>query len=107
MLAVDPPFPYAACFHAQQAAEKYLKATLTWHQIEFPKTHSIRQVLDLLSQADAETAAGLADASVLSPYAVDIRYPGDQPEPDLQEAHRATDLARKVRDAVLSMLRAL
>ena len=27
----------AAAFHAQQAAEKYLKALLVWHQIEFPK----------------------------------------------------------------------
>ncbi|HOE12382.1 MAG TPA: HEPN domain-containing protein [bacterium] len=34
------PFLYPACFHAQQAAEKYLNALLTWHQIEFPKTHS-------------------------------------------------------------------
>ena len=27
-------------FHAQQAAEKYIKAFLVRHQIEFPKTHS-------------------------------------------------------------------
>jgi HEPN domain-containing protein len=26
-------------FHCQQAAEKYLKALLVRHQIEFPKTH--------------------------------------------------------------------
>jgi HEPN domain-containing protein len=28
----------AACFHAQQAAEKYLKAFLTHHELPFPYT---------------------------------------------------------------------
>ena len=37
-------------FHAQQAAEKYLKALLTRHQIEFPKIHVIRRLLILLEQ---------------------------------------------------------
>lgn len=43
LLAAEPPFLYPSCFHAQQASEKYLKALLTWHQIEFPKTHAIEQ----------------------------------------------------------------
>ena len=34
-------------FHAQQAAEKFLKALLTRHQIPFPKTHSIRNIFFL------------------------------------------------------------
>lgn len=29
-------------FHCRQAAEKYLKALLTRHQIEFPKTHDLQ-----------------------------------------------------------------
>jgi len=85
LLAAEPPFLYPACFHAQQAAEKYLKALLTWHQIEFPKTHAIEQLLDLVKEADAEIASSLRDAVVLTPYSVDIRYPGDQPEPNLEE----------------------
>lgn len=32
-------FAGGAAFHSQQAAEKYLKAFLVWHQIEFQKTH--------------------------------------------------------------------
>jgi|GEM_PF-3583435 len=35
---------------------------------------------------------------------LDIRYPGGQPEPDLEEARRALELARMVRDAVLPVL---
>ena len=29
------------CFHAQQAAEKFLKAFLAYHDIDFPRTHDI------------------------------------------------------------------
>lgn len=38
-------------FHAQQAAEKYLKAILVWHQVYFPKTHDIGKVLDFRSRS--------------------------------------------------------
>jgi len=107
LLAAEPPFLYPACFHAQQAAEKYLKALLTWHQIEFPKTHAIEQLLDLVKEADAETASSLRDAILLTPYGVDIRYPGDQPEPDLEEAREAVELARIVRDTVVDRLKGI
>ncbi|NUM45036.1 MAG: HEPN domain-containing protein [Anaerolineales bacterium] len=40
---------YAAlCFHAQQAAEKSLKAVLIGHGIPFPRTHNLRTLLDLM-----------------------------------------------------------
>ena len=104
LLEAEPPFLYPSCFHAQHAAEKYLKALLTWHQIEFPKTHAIEQLLDLAKQADAETAASLKDAAVLSPYGVDIRNPGEQPEPNLEETQQAVELARKVRNSVMNAL---
>ena len=100
----DPPLLYPSCFHAQQAAEKYLKALLTWHQIEFPKTHAIEQLLDLVKDAEPETASSLRDAVALTPYGVDIRHPGDQPEPNREEAREAVELARKVRDTVMDRL---
>jgi len=104
LLSAEPPFLYPACFHAQQAAEKYLKALLTWHQIEFPKTHAIEQLLELAGRADPDIPSRLGEAAALTPYGVDIRYPGDQPEPDLEETRKAVELARKVRDAVTGLL---
>ena len=104
LLTAEPSFFYPTCFHAQQAAEKYLKALLTWHQIEFPKTHDIDELLDLVKDADVETASSLRDASVLTPYGVDIRYPGDQLEASVAETGHAVEMARKVRDAVLNVL---
>jgi HEPN domain-containing protein len=37
----------ACCFHAQQAAEKYLKAYLVSKQISFPKTHDLQALLNI------------------------------------------------------------
>src|SRR5919198_3184995 len=37
-------------FHGQQAAEKLLKAVLAAHDIDFPRTRSLRFLLDLLDR---------------------------------------------------------
>jgi HEPN domain-containing protein len=66
-------------FHAQQAAEKALKAFLVWHQREFPKTHDISRLLTLSASADESLAATLAGAAELTPYGVEYRYPGEYP----------------------------
>ena len=65
----------ALCFHAQQAAEKALKALLIARRIEFPRTHNLRILLDLLP---TEIAGGddLGAAAGLTDYAVTTRYPG-------------------------------
>jgi HEPN domain-containing protein len=46
-------------FHAQQAAEKFLKAFLVWHQIEFPKTHDLGKLLQLVARSDQKLADSL------------------------------------------------
>lgn len=104
LVNADPPLLYPACFHAQQSAEKFLKAFLTHHQIEFTKTHNIGALLNLASNADPELAARLGGASTLTPFGVELRYPGDAPEPDAGEAREAVALAEKVRDEVLARL---
>lgn len=38
-----------ACFHAHQAVEKYLKAYLQMHDVEFPRTHDLDALLDILA----------------------------------------------------------
>lgn len=56
------------CFHAQQAAEKSLKAVLIDRQVDYPKTHSIKLLIELLP-ADIERPQALLDAVVLTEYA--------------------------------------
>ena len=105
LLADEPPLLYPSCFHSQQAAEKYLKALLTSRAVEFPKTHVIGELLDLLATVDRPTAELLAEATALNPYGVEVRYPGDLPEPDAEEGTAALALAEAVRDAVMCALR--
>jgi HEPN domain-containing protein len=101
----DPPLLYPSCFHSQQAAEKYLKAYLTRRQVEFPKTHSIREILNLVKTVDEELPTELLPAATLTPYGADVRYPSDIPEPTQRETEEALALAKKVRDAVASRLK--
>ncbi|MCE2397156.1 HEPN domain-containing protein [Candidatus Poribacteria bacterium] len=66
---------FVSGFHAQQAVEKYIKAFLVRHQIEFPKTHDIGRLRQLVARRDATLAERLERADVLTPYGVDMRYP--------------------------------
>jgi HEPN domain-containing protein len=97
-------FLTTVCFHSQQAAEKYLKAFLTYHQVEFPKTHDIDELLDLVAGVNKKLAESLRDTIVLTNYGVDVRYPGDLPDVSSKEAQQAIQLAEKVRDSVLGLL---
>jgi HEPN domain-containing protein len=91
-------------FLCQQAVEKYLKAFLVRHQIEFPKTHDIAKLLDRVATVNLNMAESLRDADVLTPFGVEVRYPGDSPELLPGGETEAIDMARRVKDAVMISL---
>jgi len=95
----------AVGFHAQQAAEKYLKALFIRHQVEFPKTHDIRQLLGYLEPLDQTLCKSLMGASDLTVYGVEFRYPGDYPSADKREGSRLLTLAETVSRGVLEHLK--
>jgi HEPN domain-containing protein len=96
------PFPGAVGFHAQQAAEKFLKAFLVDRQVPFPKTHDIAYLLDLAATVDQALAESLRDAEGLTQLAVEARYPADLVSATPDQARDAALLASRVRDAVLA-----
>ena len=100
LLSLGTAFFSTIGFHCQQAAEKYLKAFLTWRQIEFPKTHDLGLLLGLISTAASSLAECLEDVVELTSYGVEIRYPGDIPEITKEDAAEAVQLAEKVRKAI-------
>lgn len=85
-------------FHAQQAAEKGLKAILTFRQIDAPYTHDLGSLLDLVPEGSEQRAllsprrAGL---EAISKYGVETRYPASE-EPTREEARRALRVAEEV-----------
>jgi len=67
----------AACFHAQQAAEKYLKAFLQERAAYFPKIHNLIELLELCLPFDASFELCRDLLVRLDRYAVRYRYPGE------------------------------
>jgi hypothetical protein len=66
-------------FHAQQAAEKLIKAVLAARGITFVKSHALSYLIGLVEENDLETPDELSGADVLSPWAVEFRYEGEEP----------------------------
>lgn len=95
-------FNDAVCFHAQQCAEKYLKALLVKYRIAFPKTHDILELLALASRATASLELLRPTLEYLEPFAVDLRYPGEFAT--RPEARRAARFVTHVRAVVRSLL---
>ena len=85
-----------ACFHAQQCAEKALKALLVRRRIPFPRTHVVELLLDLLKRSGVIVPPDVDEAVILTQYAVQARYPGDWEPITLTEAESALDLAARV-----------
>ena len=104
LLSDEVPFCNAITFHCQQTAEKYLKALLTCWGIEFPKTHVLATLIGLVETRDAALATSLLDAVALTPYGVELRYPGDRPDASPAEATESVEQARLVSDNILPLL---
>ncbi len=89
--------PYdTVCFHCQQAAEKLLKGFLVAHGCEYPITHNLFVILDKVVEYDA-LAESLREAlALLNPYAVEIRYPGDELTLKIDDASEARQAVQEV-----------
>jgi HEPN domain-containing protein len=92
-------------FHAQQAAEKFIKAFLVRHQIEFPKSHDVALLRQLVARVDSQLSAKLALADALTPYGVEFRYPGDFPSVSRDAGENAIRLAKQTRALITESLR--
>jgi len=103
--AEEPPYRLIA-YHAQQCAEKYLKAFLVYCGVDFPYTHNISTLLELCSE-HANWAAKLQGAEQLTLYSITTRYPGEDEEVTESEARQAIDLAQQVKEQVRTALKQL
>ena len=90
-------------FHAQQCAEKYLKALLAMQSVDFPKTHDLAVLIALLPARPA-IKLSVEEQRRLTSYATVTRYPGDYEPVTSAEARQAVALARRVRKHVRSLL---
>jgi HEPN domain-containing protein len=88
--------PRHACWLAQQAAEKALKAALVFLQVDFPWVHDLDALRNLLPQ-QWRVRSERPDLAELSEWAVEARYPpSSAPDPSAQDAQKAVEQSRAV-----------
>lgn len=92
----------ALCFHAQQCAEKYLKARLAEAGIRFAKVHSLLPLLNDVLAVEPVWESFREDLAYLSVFAVRFRYPGELA--DREAARDAAARCRRFRKAARAAL---
>ena len=90
------------CFHSQQMVEKLLKAFLTYHNIQFPRTHLLETLSQICLELDEKFQS--LNFKNLSMYAVEVRYPDEFNIPSIEEANECVEIALQVKDFILSKL---
>lgn len=100
-----PTVPWdAVAYHAQQAAEKMLKACLVHKGIEVPRSHDLGRLLGECLTAGIPLAHLAGDCDLLTPYGVAVRYPGDEPEVIESDARAAVEAAYRIVAATQSIV---
>lgn len=79
------------CFCGQRAVELAVKAVLIHHGVNFPRLHTLDELMALVPGGVPDT---VADADALTPYAVQEIYPDTYTGLDADHAAEAVTLAR-------------
>ena len=93
------------CFHCQQTIEKYLKAFLIWHNVEFDKIHDLVYLQKLCSTIDIDISS--VPVKALNFFGIMVRYPDNFYIPSLDEADHAISLAKQIKVLIRSKLDSL
>ena len=97
----DPDhYPRQVCFLAQQAAEKALKAVLVLLEIEFPFTHDLDRLREMVPTG-WQVKTTFPNLYALSIWAVEARYPGDMPQVVEADARDALQTAEAVYQTIV------
>ena len=104
LLGDDNPPTSAVCFHCQQCVEKLIKAILTRHAVEFPKTHDIERLIKLTGDLVPRLDSLLPLAQKLTVYGVDTRYPADIKIVSPSEMKEIVEITEKFREVILSAI---
>lgn len=102
VVSAHPDIIDTACFHCQQAVEKYLKAFLLYNKQRIEKTHLITELQVKCAEIDVDFAQ--IDFKNLEDFAIDIRYPDDTFAPTMAEAKEYLQMAEGIKKIVLQKI---
>ena len=95
--------PRQSCWCAQQSAEKVLKAVLIFLQIDFPRTHNLDTLRDLVPES-WQLKAAHPDLSNLTRWAIEAKYPEDMQGVTETDASETVEQARAIWTSVSNAL---
>jgi len=96
--------PNTVCFHAQQAAEKYLKGFLAHHRKHVRKVHDLDALLEVCIKVNPVINVLKEEARFLNQFYVESRYPDEYIKFSRADAEQTYKAALRIRDAVLKKL---
>jgi HEPN domain-containing protein len=101
---IDSDGPYdTACFHAQQAVEKYLKSLLAFDGQKIPRTHDLEELQLLCALLIADHDFHNLSLEEMSDYAVSVRYDFEF-WPDKDTAKEALEVVKTVRSFIVKKI---
>ena len=104
LASAQTPLLDTAAYHCQQAAEKAVKGFLLFNDVRFEKSHDIVLLVSQSIDVDLSFSALIEIARLLTPLAVEFRYPGDYIEPEPEEFMEAYTAAQTFYEFVLDKL---
>jgi len=85
------------CYHCSQAAEKYLKGYLVFHDIVPEKTHDLLKLNKMCANIDTNFQDLYDECKFLNTFATDIRYPNKY-EVTETDVNRAISAVEKIKN---------
>jgi HEPN domain-containing protein len=93
-----------ACFFSQQASELYLKTYLCFNGVEFPCTHNLVRLVTLCEAKDPQFSTLRADAALMEPFGVDVRYKPEAVALANRSASKVMEASWRIRAFVMERL---
>lgn len=93
------------CFHAQQAAEKYLKGFLACHDLHVRKIHDLETLVDDAKTVNQSFETLRSEIKFLNQFYIASRYPEDYTEFTLGDAKKAYEAAKIVKELVIENIK--
>lgn len=105
ILLKEDGLPNSVCFHAQQAAEKYLKSFLAFQEKNIRKVHDLVAILTFCEEIDASFDSLREEVDFLNKFYIETRYPGDYSDFTLKDAKEASEVVHKIKEFVMSKIK--
>jgi HEPN domain-containing protein len=92
----------AVCFHCHQCVEKYLKAVLIEHDVDFEKIHDLEALMYVCKPFTPGLEKHREGLIWLTQFSVRVRYPGFRARKS--DAKKALSITRQLRSLIRDLL---